>query len=284
MPRIVARIPATMSGGVFRLESTRLPTPAAINTTATIAEWCAGFGLGGRAERASVTGTRTTARPGHQAAAVAPTTATRRIMASSVQGRLSRSRRWPSAGSSAGAIASQSVRPTIVPISAPIAPTIAPFHSSTSRRCFSVAPTAASMPSWRSRRRAMTAKPAAAMSEANSTNTVATENISSASAGRSLPRVIHVWRACDEETPSARLARASGEAPAAPLSTRTVTWSGAPAEEGETSANSSLRSEGFSTMPTTVRRFPSMARVPPSSSPRTWATPSVTATWPRPSG
>ena len=82
MPRIVARIPAMMSSGVLRSESTRLPIPAAISTTATIAEWCAGFGLGGRAERARVTGTRATARPGHQAAAVAARTATTTVMAS----------------------------------------------------------------------------------------------------------------------------------------------------------------------------------------------------------
>ena len=61
-----------MSGALLRSESTRLPIPAAINSAATMAEWCAGFGLGGRAERASMTGTRATARPGHQAAAVAP--------------------------------------------------------------------------------------------------------------------------------------------------------------------------------------------------------------------
>ena len=72
MPRIVATIPAMMSGRLLRSESTRLPIPATIRTAATIAEWCAGFGSGGRAESASVTGTRATARPGHQAAAVAP--------------------------------------------------------------------------------------------------------------------------------------------------------------------------------------------------------------------
>ena len=38
-----------------------------------------------------------------------------------------------------------------------------------------------------------------------------------------------------------------------------MTWSGAPANEGETSANSSLSLRGFSTMPTTVRRTPSSA-------------------------
>ena len=162
--------------------------PAAINSAARMAEWCAGFGRGGRAERASVTGTRATARPGHQAAAVAPRTATRTTIASSGQGTLSRSMRWSTAGSSVGATASQSAKPTTVPINAPIAPTTAPLVSSTSRRCFSVAPIAASMPSWRSRRCAITAKPAAATSVARSRKTVATENIASASAARLLCR------------------------------------------------------------------------------------------------
>jgi len=92
--------------------------PAAINTTATIAEWCADFGLRGRAESASVTGTRETARPGHQAAALAARTATRPIIAKSAQGRLSRSRRKSSAGSSVGSTVTQSARPATVPISA----------------------------------------------------------------------------------------------------------------------------------------------------------------------
>ena len=65
-------------------------------------------------------------------------------------------------------------------------------------------------------------------------------------------------------------------------STRTVTFCGAPADEGETRANSSLRSSGFSTMPTTVRRRPSRSSVAPSSTLRSAATPSVRATWPRP--
>ena len=59
---------------------------------------------------------------------------------------------------------------------------------------------------------------------------------------------------------------------------------GAPADEGETSANSSLSLRGFSTMPTTVRRWPSSARVDPISSRSSSATPSVTATSPRPVG
>ncbi len=280
MPRIVAKVPAMMSGVLLRSESTRLAIPAAINTAARMAEWCAGFGLGGRAESASVTGTRATARPGHQAAAVAPRTATRTTIASSVQGRLSRSMRWSTAGSSVGAIASQSARPATVPISAPIAPTTAPLVSSTSRRCLSVAPVAASMPSWRSRRCAITAKPAAATSVDRSRKTVATENIARASAARLALRVSDPAKA-DRSRAFASM-KASTEP--VPAWTRTVTWSGAPADEGETRANSSLRSRGFSTMPTTVRRRPSRSSVFPSSSPRIVATPSVTATWPGPFG
>ena len=45
-----------------------------------------------------MTGTRATARPGHQAAAVAPRTATRTTIASSGQGRLSGSMRWSNRG------------------------------------------------------------------------------------------------------------------------------------------------------------------------------------------
>ena len=111
VPRIVATIPATISGGLSRSESARPPMPAAISAAATIAEWRAGLGLGGRAESASVTGRRATVRPGHQAAAVAPRTATRTVSASSAQGRLSRSMRWSTADSSVGANATQSARP-----------------------------------------------------------------------------------------------------------------------------------------------------------------------------
>ena len=46
--------------------------PTAINAAAAIAEWRAGLGVGGRPESASMTGSRETVRPGHQAAAVAP--------------------------------------------------------------------------------------------------------------------------------------------------------------------------------------------------------------------
>ena len=55
--------------------------PTAISAAAAIAEWRAGLGLGGRPESASMTGRRATARPGHQAAAVAPTIARRTVSA-----------------------------------------------------------------------------------------------------------------------------------------------------------------------------------------------------------
>ena len=72
---MVATIPATMSGGLSRLDSARQPMPTAISAAAAMAEWRAGLGLGGRPESASMTGRRATVRPGHQAAAVAPRTA-----------------------------------------------------------------------------------------------------------------------------------------------------------------------------------------------------------------
>ena len=164
--------------------------PTAISTAAAIAERCAGFGLGGRPESASMTGRRATVRPGHQAAAVAPTTARTTAIAIRAHGRLSRSMRWSTADSSVGANTTQSARPAMVPMKAATVPTTAPFVNSTRRRCFSVAPMAASMPSWRSRRCATTANPAAATSEARRRKTVATENISNVSAAplTSLPR------------------------------------------------------------------------------------------------
>ena len=263
-----------MSGGLSLLDSARQPMPIAIRAAAATAEWRAGLGLGGRPERASVTGTRATARPGHQAAAVAPRTATRTTIASSVHGRLSRSRRWSSAVSSVGTSANQSPRPTTVPSSAPIAPTTAPLVITTSRRCFSVAPIAASMPSWRSRRCAMTAKPAAATSEARSRNTVATENISSSSAGLSLPRII--WSTT-----------------AGPGS-RSWAQSGAVGQDGDVVRRPGGRGRDEGELVAQIGGVlddaddgpacPSRARVSPISSPSSSATPSVTATWRLPTG
>ena len=108
--------------------------------------------------------------------------------------------------------------------------------------------------------------------------TVATENIASASGGPSLPSLIVPTR------PERPRLRESVKDPtdASLASTRIETWSGALANKGETRANSSLSLRGFSTMPTTARRTPSSARIDPSSSRSSLATPSVTATSPRP--
>ena len=171
-----------ISGGLSRPERARQAMPAAISAAAAIAECRAGLGLGGRPESASRTGRRATVRPGHQAAAVAPTIATRPAMAIRTHGRLNRSMRWSTADSRVGAKTSQSPRPAIVPMTAASVPTTAPFVNITRRRCFPVAPTAASMPSWRSRRCATTANPAAATSDARRRKTVATENIANVSA------------------------------------------------------------------------------------------------------
>ena len=110
--------------------------PTAISAAAAIAECRAGLGLGGRPESASRTGRRATVRPGHQAAAVAPTIARRPAIAIRTHGRLSRSMRWSTADSSVGAKTSQSPRPAIVPMTAAIVPTTAPLVKSTRRRCF----------------------------------------------------------------------------------------------------------------------------------------------------
>src|SRR5262245_66042766 len=77
VPRIAARRPATTSGGLSRWDSTRQVIAIAIRAAAAIAECRAGLGLGGRPESVSTTGRRAIARAGHQAAALAQTTARR---------------------------------------------------------------------------------------------------------------------------------------------------------------------------------------------------------------
>ena len=188
-PRIVATMPATMSGGRSRSDSVRQPIPTPISTAEVMAAFRAGLGLGGRPESAKVTGRRATVLPGHQAAAVAATTARNAVVATNPQGTLRVSTRWSIADSSVGATIAHTTMPTIVPASAASAPTTAPLAKSTSRTCFGVAPVAAKMPSCRSRRCATTANPAAPTSEASRRKTVATENIANASTGRASGRV-----------------------------------------------------------------------------------------------
>ena len=158
--------------------------PAAISSAARMAEWCAGFGLGGRAERASATGTRATGSPRPPGGGGRPEDGDEDDHRQQRPGQAE-----PVDAMADGGLERRGDRE----------PQREPHDRSdqradrahdravgqqTSRRCFSVAPIAASMPSWRSRRCAITAKPAAAISVARSRKTVATENIASASAAR----------------------------------------------------------------------------------------------------
>ncbi len=258
--------------------------PTAISAAAAIAEWRAGLGLGGRPESASMTGRRATVRPGHQAATVAPTIARS-------DGHRDQS---PRKAEPVDAMVDRGLEcrgehdPEREARDRPDECGDRPDDGAVGRAArdggaSAVAPTAASMPSWRSRRCATTAKPAAATSEARRRKTVATENIANVSAVplTSFPRTIEPVKAERERSP-----RDSVEGVARTGASRRLARRPGPgvADEGETRANSSLSLLGFSTMPTTVRRWPSSARVEPSSSRRDSATPSVTATWPGPTG
>ena len=284
VPRIVATSPATMSSGLSRSDSARQPMPTAISTAAAMAEWRAGLGLGGRPESASTTGTRATARPGHQAAAVAPMTARTTAIAIRPHGRLSRSMRWSTADSSVGAKTTQSARPAIVPMSAAIVPTRAPFDKQHEakvllRRADGGEHAELAEPSLRDDREACGGDQRGQEQEDRGHGEHRQRLCRAADVASRAP-----WSP-RRPSGSGRLERSHEGRRATPslASTSTVTRSGL-ADEGETRANSSLSLRGFSTMPTTVRRRPSSARVDPISSRRDSATPSVTATWSRPAG
>jgi hypothetical protein len=72
-PAAVAIVPPISSTG-FVPARPRPTKPTASNPAATVVDRWMGWGLGGRPERASVTGTRATTRAGHHAAAVAART------------------------------------------------------------------------------------------------------------------------------------------------------------------------------------------------------------------
>ena len=236
--------------------------PTAISTAAAMAEWRAGLGLGGRAERASTTGTRATVRPGHQAATVAPRTARRTAIAISPHGRLSRSMRWSTADSSVGAKTTQSARPATVPMIAAIAPTSgAVRHQHETEVLLRGADGG---------EHAELAEPSLSDDcEACGGNQRGQEQEDGGD-GEHRERVGGLDLAADP----------SPVRPERPFSLQRV-CEGAellvarvdqnrdvlrrPADAGETRANSSLSSRGFSTMPTTVRRRPSSASVAPSS-------------------
>ena len=102
-----------------------------------------------------------------------------------------------------------------------------------------------------------------------------------------------LWVAVAQSTAPWQAGRTSSRPPAdagsaaarsALARTRTVTAVGGPASAGATRANSSSRSPGFSTRPTTVRARPSRATVPPTPVWKVAATASVTATSPAAEG
>ena len=233
-------------------------------------------GRGGRADSACVTGMRDSARDGHHAAAVAVVTARTRPDARSHNGRSNRSIRWLATDSNQGASATQPARPASVPTTAAVAPTATPLATIATRRCRSVAPTAASMPSCCRRRWAITTKPAAAIRHTSTMARLAMASTPTAAAPLSVcPRLTKLLTV-------ARSKNESGRSPAGRNSTVTD-WGGG-ADAGSTRTNSSPRSPGFSTTPTTVDRMSSRAKGAPTSRPRSPATASVTATSSSPTG
>src|ERR1700704_5019909 len=75
-PTTIATVPPMRSNGLtlslaVLTPPVRAAKPPPRRSTVAIAERCTGFGRGGRADRASVTGIRADARAGHHAAAVA---------------------------------------------------------------------------------------------------------------------------------------------------------------------------------------------------------------------
>jgi hypothetical protein len=148
----------------------------------------------------------------------------------------------------------------------------APSASSTSRSRRSVAPTAASMPSWRSRRWAMTTNPAAAISETSSSRTVDAASVSAPAVAGSSPA-----SRSRELNPPTACPKASSCASATTSSDSVVAWS---ISDGGTRANSSPRSAGSSTRPTTVRASSPSSTSSPTPTPSLAASSSVTATSP----
>ena len=126
-----------------------------------------------------------------------------------------------------------------------------------------MAPSEASMPSARSRRWAMTVKPATASSPTNNNPTVpSTSTMTSAPVRLAPPRELDA-----DPAPLCRL-KDCRDALAGVHEDRDV---GRPALAwpGATSANSSSRFTGFSTIPTTCRDRPSTCQTPPESADRT---------------
>ena len=223
------------------------------------AERRAGLGRGGRADRARVTGIRAAVRAGHQAAAVAVTTASSMPATMSHHGRSNRSIRWPAAVSSRGATAIQAKRASGGPGHGGEGADGGAVGQQHQPEVPLVAPIAASMPSWRRRRWATTTKPAAAIRATSSRTTVAKPSTPAAAVARSVWVAVGQSRrpmAGGARLEPATVPRRKAVARSWLARTRIVTDFGGSAAAGATRANSSSRSPGFSTRPTTVRSTP----------------------------
>jgi hypothetical protein len=146
------------------------------------------------------------------------------------------------------------------------------------------------MPRARSRRCAITVNPATDTSPMNTSPSTATTSTIVAGLMPALPD----WLASETSASAGRFAKMGGGGPCVIWSwswpgpggalSRMVTWVGAVTCPGATSANSSLRSAGFSTMPVTSKARPSACQVPPVFRLYSDATWLVSATWPGPLG
>lgn len=280
IPKVVATVPAMMRNafGFWSLgcANARQPSPTASKPAPAPAKRCAGLGGDGRPDNAVTIDDRAAARAGHQAAATAATTARTIEAAIAHHGRWNRSTRCPTSVSKRGANAIHVTSPTTAPAPAPTTPTTAPLATIDMRTWRSVAPSAPSMPSARILRCAMTAKPAAATRPTNSSPMVS--NTSTTIAAAVLLKELRV------PMPVAPPTGRKLSTCALVASNRIVTCAAEVIWPGATSANSSFRSNGFSTSPTTLRLAPLTANAPPVCTLKVAAASLVSATSPEPRG
>jgi hypothetical protein len=202
-------------------------------------------------------------RAGRLAASIEVATASTMPVAMAHQGRFSGSTRCAVSVSSDGTYANQAPRPITAPMTTAARPMTAPPATMTRRTLRAAAPSAVSMPSARSRRCAITVNPATdtrPMKIMPSTVTASTTM-----AGLMTPE-LRVCEASSTPAFAGRPLKGCVRPPAAAdggALSRIVTCVGAVTWPGATSANSSLRSVGFSTMPVTRHAVPPSSQVPP---------------------
>ncbi len=97
------------------------------------AERWTGWGRGGRADSASMTGMRATARAGHQALAVAAPTASTRLVTMTHSGTEKPGMSWPAPACTRDRANAQAAIQAAVPPAAATRPTSAPFTTVTMR-------------------------------------------------------------------------------------------------------------------------------------------------------